>query len=131
MSNADWTDFLSYISDKEYDYITKSEKSLEDFKKNAEDELYLSTLKTDIETLQSKLKHNKQEDIEKNKTDIVSLLEDEIASRYGYQQGRIKESLTHDMEVKKAIEVLNDKITYTGILSGAINANAGEKDDSK
>ena len=35
------------------------------------------------------------------------------------------------MEVKKAIEVLNDKITYTGILSGAINANAGEKDDSK
>ncbi|MBK9415208.1 MAG: S41 family peptidase [Bacteroidetes bacterium] len=131
LSNADWTDFLSYISDKEYDYITKSEKSLEDFKKNAEDELYLSTLKTDIETLQSKLKHNKQEDIEKNKTDIVSLLEDEIASRYGYQQGRIKESLTHDMEVKKAIEVLNDKITYTGILSGAINANAGEKDDSK
>ena len=106
LSNADWTDFLSYISDKEYDYITKSEKSLEDFKKNAEDELYLSTLKTDIETLQSKLKHNKQEDIEKNKTDIVSLLEDEIASRYGYQQGRIKESLTHDMEVKKAIEVL-------------------------
>ena len=131
LSNADWTDFLTYISDKEYDYITKSEKSLEDFKKNAEDELYLSTLKTDIETLQSKLKHNKQEDIEKNKTDIVSLLEDEIASRYGYQQGRIKESLTHDMEVKKAIEVLNDKITYTGILSGAINANAGEKDDSK
>jgi len=131
LSNADWTDFLTYISDKEYDYITKSEKSLEDFKKNAEDELYLATLKTDIETLQSKLKHNKQEDIEKNKTDIVSLLEDEIASRYGYQQGRIKESLTHDMEVKKAIEVLNDKITYTGILSGAINANAGEKDDSK
>ena len=32
---------------------------------------------------------------------------------------------------KKAIEMLNDKITYTGILSGAINANAGEKDESK
>ncbi len=131
LSDADWKDFLNYISDKEYDYITKSEKSLEDFKKNAEDELYLATLKTDIETLQSKLKHNKQEDIEKNKTDIVTLLETEIASRYGYQQGRIKESLTHDMEVKKAIEMLNDKITYTGILSGAINANAGEKDESK
>jgi carboxyl-terminal processing protease len=131
LSDADWNDFLNFISDKEYDYITKSEKSLEDFKKNAEEELYLATLKTDIETLQSKLKHNKQEDIEKNKTDIVTLLETEIASRYGYQQGRIKESLTHDMEVKKAIEMLNDKITYTGILSGAINANAGEKDESK
>ncbi|MFZ7114436.1 MAG: S41 family peptidase [Bacteroidota bacterium] len=131
LSDAEWNDFLKYISDKEYDYVTKSEKSLEDFKKNAEDELYLATLKSDIETLQSKLKHNKQEDIEKNKSDIVSLLEDEIASRYGYQQGRIRESLTHDMEVKKAIELLKDKITYTGILSGAINANAGEKDDSK
>ena len=131
MSDGEWTDFQKYISDKEYDYITKSEKSLDDFKKNAEDELYFSTLKNDIENLQSKLKHNKQEDIEKNKSDIVSLIEDEIASRYGYQQGRIRESLTHDMEVKKAIEVLNDKITYTGILKGAINANAGEKNDSK
>ena len=131
LSEMEWKDFLNYISDKEYDYITKSEKSLDDFKKNTEDELYFATLRSDIETLQSKLKHNKQEDIEKNKADIVSLLEDEIASRYGYQQGRIRESLTHDMEVKKAIEVLNDKITYTGILSGAINANAGEKDDSK
>lgn len=130
-TDSDWNDFLKYISDKEYDYITKSEKSLDEFKKNSEDELYFATLKTDIETLQTKLKHNKQEDIEKNKSDIVALLEDEIASRYGYQQGRIRESLTHDKEVMKAIEIINDKATYTGILSGSINANAGEKNDNK
>ncbi len=131
ISDSDWNDFLSYIANKEYDYITKSEESLSEFKKNSEDELYYTTLKSDIETLQSKLKHNKQEDIAKNKSDIVALLEDEIASRYGYQQGRIRESLTHDKEVIKAIEILNDKVTYAGILSGAINANAGEKNDSK
>ena len=129
MTDADWIEFLKYIADKEYDYITKSEKSLEEFKKNSEDELYYETLKSDIETLQSKLNHNKQEDIDKNKTDIVALLEDEIASRYGYQQGRIRESLTHDKEIMKAIDILNDKATYTGILSGAINASAGEKNE--
>ena len=129
LTDADWIEFLKYIADKEYDYITKSEKSLEEFKKNSEDELYFETLKSDIETLQSKLNHNKQEDIDKNKTDIVALLEDEIASRYGYQQGRIRESLTHDKEIMKAIDILNDKATYTGILSGAINANAGEKNE--
>lgn len=131
LSEADWDDFQKYISDKEYDYITNSEKSLDDFKKNTEEELYFSTLKADIEALQSKLKHNKQEDIDKNKNDIVALLEDEIASRYGYQQGRIRESLTHDKEVMKAVEILNDKTTYKGILSGAINANAGEKNGNK
>ncbi|MBP9790421.1 MAG: S41 family peptidase [Bacteroidia bacterium] len=129
LTDADWIEFLKYIADKEYDYITKSEKSLEEFKKNSEDELYYETLKSDIETLQSKLNHNKQEDIDKNKTDIVALLEDEIASRYGYQQGRIRESLTHDKEIMKAIDILNDKATYTGILSGAINASAGEKNE--
>lgn len=131
LSEADWSSFLNFISDKEYDYITKSEKSLDEFKKNSEDELYFADLKNEIEKLQSKLKHNKNEDIEKNKSDIVAQIEVEIASRYGYQQGRIRESLSHDLEIKKAIEILISKNTYAGILSGAINANAAEKNESK
>ena len=131
LSEADWSSFLNFISDKEYDYITKSEKSLDEFKKNSEDELYFTDLKNEIEKLQSKLKHNKNEDIEKNKSDIVAQIEVEIASRYGYQQGRIRESLSHDLEIKKAIEILISKNTYAGILSGAINANAAEKNESK
>ena len=131
LSEADWNDFVAFIGDKEYDYVTKSEKSLDEFKKNAEDELYFTELKNDIENLKLKLKHDKQTDIQKNRADITSLLEDEIVSRYGYLQGRIKESLTHDLDVKKAIEVLNDQPTYTSVLKGTFNASVGSASEGK
>ena len=131
LSEADWNDFVAFIGDKEYDYVTKSEKSLDEFKKNAEDELYFTELKNDIENLKLKLKHDKQTDIQKNRADITSLLEDEIVSRYGYLKGRIKESLTHDLDVKKAIEVLNDQPTYTSVLKGTFNASVGSASEGK
>ena len=37
-------------------------------------------------------------------------------SRYYYQKGRIKSGLNFDIEVKKAIEILQDKETYARIL---------------
>ncbi len=131
LSEADWNNFVAFIGDKEYDYVTKSEKSLDEFKKNAEDELYFTELKNDIENLKLKLKHDKQTDIQKNRADITSLLEDEIVSRYGYLKGRIKESLTHDLDVKKAIEVLNDQPTYTSVLKGTFNASVGSASEGK
>lgn len=131
ISDNEWNDFVGFIISKDYDYVTKSEKALDEFKKQTEEEAYYSELKNDIDGLKEKLKHDKSADIQKNKKEITDLLEDEIVSRYSYQQGRIKESLTHDAEVKKAMEILYDQNLYSGILKGTINANAGTKGDSK
>ncbi len=124
LAEKDFTDFQSFISKKDYDYSTKSEKSLDELKKNAEEEKYLAALQSDIDALKSKLAHDKQADVMKNKSEIINLLEDEIASRYYFQKGRVKESLTHDSELDKAIELLNDSGNYYGILSGAIKADS-------
>jgi carboxyl-terminal processing protease len=129
LSDADFNDFKSFISTKDYDYATKSEKSLDELKKNAEEEKYYQELKSGIDSLKSRLSHNKQEDVIKNKEEIVYLLEDEIASRFFYQAGRIRESLAHDKELDKALEVLSDSKYYSGILDGSIKtdaANSGE-----
>ncbi len=45
------------------------------------------------------------------------MLENEIVSRYYYQDGRIKIDLKHNDEIKKAIEVLTDSVKYTSILA--------------
>ena len=120
----DFSEFQNFISGKEYDYTTKSEKSLDDLKKNAEEENYLAALQKDIDALKSKLAHDKLADVNKNKSEIIHLLEDEIASRYFFQKGRIRESLTHDTDLDKAIEVLNDSGYYSGILNGAVKADS-------
>lgn len=127
LSNEDFNDFQAFISTREYDYTTKSEKSLDDLRKNAESEKYLANLQRELDSLKIKLAHNKQDDIIKNRDEIVNLIEDEIAARYFYQSGRIRKSLTHDKEVEKAVEILNDPGNYYGILSGAIKAQVEEE----
>ena len=124
LTEADFRDFQDFLSRKQYDYSTKSEKSLEEFAKNAEEEKYYSVLKNDIEQLKEKLTHDKQEDVLRNRKEIIELLEEEIASRYFYQVGRIRKSLAHDPELEKAIEVLKDKSLYKGILNGEIKIDA-------
>lgn len=131
LTDSDFMDFQKFISNKDYDYITKSEKSLDELKKNAEEENYYVELKNGIDSLRSRLNHDKQEDVIKNKIEIISLLEEEIASRYFFQSGRIQESLSHDEELNKAIDVLNDSGLYSGILNGVIKADAGSGGEIK
>jgi carboxyl-terminal processing protease len=124
ISDQDWTDFLSFIADKEYDYTTKSEKSLDELKKNSEDEKYFEGLKTEYDALKNKLSHNKREDVTKNREEICEILQQEIASRYYYQVGKIEASFSCDQEIKKAIEVLANATLYSSILDGTYKASA-------
>ncbi len=128
ISDADFAEFQSYLSTKDYDYTTKSEKSLEDLKKNSEEENYYSALKSTLDSLKSRLAHNKQEDVAKNKKEIISLLEEEIAARYFFQAGRIRQSLLNDPELEKAIDVLVDQGYYSSILGIKNKADAGNVD---
>ncbi len=122
ISDAAFEDFKLFISTKDYDFITKSEKSLEDLRKNAEEEKYYADLKSELDSLQLKLAHNKLDDVMKNKEEIIFILEEEIATRYFFQTGRIRKSLLHDIELDKAIDVLNDTVFYSGILNGSVKA---------
>lgn len=120
LTQKDFEDFKIFLTGKDYDYTTKSEKSLDELKKNAEEENYLAALKNDIEGLKSKIAHNKLDDVEKNKEEIISVLEEEVAARYYLQAGRIRQSLQQDKEFDKAVEILNDSIYYYGLLNGSI-----------
>jgi carboxyl-terminal processing protease len=127
LTDSDFLDFQTFISTRDYDYTSKSEKSLDELTKNAEDEKY-TELKGSLDELKTRLAHNKQEDVVKNKTEILSLLEEEIASRYFYQAGRIRKAISHDPELGKAISVINDSNYYTGILSGMVKTDQASGD---
>jgi carboxyl-terminal processing protease len=123
LSEEDWNSFMTFISDKDYDYTTKSEKALDNLKKDSEDEKYFEGLKNEYDALKNKLSHNKKEDVTRNKDEICDIIQQEIASRYYYQLGKIEASFSHDREIKKAIDVLNNPILYTSILNGSYKAN--------
>ncbi len=117
LSDKDFEDFVTFISDKKYDYKTKSEKLLKNLKKSTEDENYYEAVKVDLADLEKKIQHDKENDIQKHKEEIKNLMELEIISRYYYSKGKIQASLDRDEEVLKAIEVLGDAKQYEDILT--------------
>lgn len=116
-SDKDFAMFKIYLSDKDYLYKTETEKELERLKKKAEEEGYFTALSEEYDVLNMKLQQNKSDDLEKNKAEIKEILTTEIMSRYYYQKGRTKGGLNFDVEVKKAISVLNDQQKYNEILT--------------
>ena len=104
MSDEEYTQFADYLKGKEYEYTTSSEVKLADLKKSIKDDSYSEGVQ-------------KSKDLLKNKPEIKRLLEQEIASRYTYEKGRIANSLKDDPEVKKAIEILSDGAKYKSMLT--------------
>jgi carboxyl-terminal processing protease len=83
---------------------------LDEFKDAAEKEKYYAAVKEDFDAMKKTMMHDKANDLVKEKAQIKSLLEEEIASRYYLNSGRIQASFKNDNELKKATEVLdNDK----------------------
>ena len=127
ISDAIFKDFVTFLADKDYDYTTKSEESLKALKENAEKERYYSDIQNEYEALRQKMQHNKKEDLIKFKDEIIEFLKEEIVSRYYFQKGRTQASLEYDHEVKKAIEVLNDKERYKSIFEGTMKPEKEKK----
>jgi carboxyl-terminal processing protease len=124
LGDEDFADFEAFLKDKDYDYVTRSEKTLEDLRKVAEEESYLAGVQREYEELKVKLSHDKQNDLRKNKAEILELLQEEIASRYYFQVGRIEAALQHDPQLNEAEHLLRDASRYRGILNGTIRAEA-------
>ena len=122
LTDAEYDDFVTYLNTKEYDYTTKTEKALDDLKKDAKDDKTLDAIGGDIDALKTKIKHNKKDDLVKFKPEIKQFLEEEIASRYYFQNGRLEASLRDDPELTQAISVLNDSDKYKKVLTTIVKA---------
>jgi len=129
LTDPEYDEFVKWLADKEYDYTTKSEKALEDLKTNAEKEKYFAAVANDYDALKKKMMHDKNSDLIKNKEEIKELLQDEIVSRYFYQNGRIEASFDYDPDIKKGMEALKDKNVYTQIFNRPAVKNIPDKSD--
>ncbi|MCO4819973.1 MAG: S41 family peptidase [Bacteroidetes bacterium] len=118
LTDADYTEFKTFIKDKDYGYVTDTENALKDLEKKADDEHYIEAIQSNIDALREVFNVNKNADLDKHKTEIVELLETEIASRYYYDRAFVETTFDDDSDVQEAITILKDKGRYVSILSG-------------
>jgi carboxyl-terminal processing protease len=116
-SDNDYNDFVAYLKDKDYNYKTQSDFALEDLKSDATNEKYYESIKTEYEALLTKMATNKKDDLMRFKVEIKQFIEQEIASRFEFQKGRIEAALKYDLDVIDAEKLLADKQKMNGILT--------------
>lgn len=116
LSDADYNQFKNIILKDTFDYSTASEEVLKKMRKTAEEEGYFDESKVEYEALFKKVTPSKQRDLDKFKSEIKELIENEIVSRYYYQKGRAEHAFRDDNFVDKAKEILLNKATYNTIL---------------
>ena len=115
-----YEEFVAFISDKDYEYETATEKDLAKLIEQADEDDY-SEFTSDLEALKDKLISYKEDDIHKYQTQISELILSELMSRYYYQEGRVKAALEDDIVLEQAIEVLNNSEKYDKILLGKLD----------
>lgn len=116
ITDADYASFKQYAKDHDFKYDRMSEKRLADLKKTAQFEGYYEDAKPEFEALEKKLAHNLEREMDKSEKDIRKIIAQELMKRYYFQAGAVEESLKDDMDVEKAISVLNNKDEYKKIL---------------
>lgn len=117
LSDTEYDEFIAFLKNKDITYKTDSELALEELKKQAEDEKYYDKIKSEYDALAAKILTDKKDDLTKFKDEIKQFLEEEIASRYYYQNGRIEQSIKNDKEIKLAVDLLSDGNKYKNILT--------------
>jgi len=117
LSSQDYADFKKFVLAQEnFEYTTASEEALKKMKTTAEKEGYYQDIATDYEQMLIKVTPSKERDLDKFEQEIRELLEEEIMTRYYYQEGRAKHSLQTDPVVLKGIEILQAPSQYNTIL---------------
>lgn len=117
-SDTDYADFRNYLVDRKFSYTTFTEASLGTLISNAKREKYYDLNKDLFEKLEKEIAHNLDHDLTMFRDEITSLIEEEIISRYFYEEGAISWGIKSDEQVNMALEILNNSEKYSSILSG-------------
>ena len=119
-----YNDFMEFIENQNFSFVSESEKQIEDLRNTAEEESCFEVIESQLSQLESELKKHKDNDLINNSEEIKELLKYEIVGRYYHQKGRITSTIADDEEIQRAFEILldsNGKNEYETILKGNQN----------
>ena len=120
LTDQEYEDYVAYLQDKFFDYQTETELTFLKLKDIATRERYMEDASPEFEALQAKLSHDRFKDLELFKIDVKELLEEEIASRYYYNAGRIANTMRKDTQIRAAVDMLREPIKYILVLNGQL-----------
>jgi len=116
LTDADYNDFKQFVRERDFKYDKMSSKQLAELRKMMTFEGYIdSTTQQLLDSLESRLEHNLDKDLDTFRSRIELSLVQEIVKRYYYTRGVIVVGLREEPVTTRAIEVLQSPVRYDEI----------------
>ncbi len=117
MADSEFNAFKTYLKSNNFKFETKTEKAFDKALIVAKDEELSATIDINYKALISALDNYKNKAIDENKTQLMSLLTDEIVKRYFYREGLYNYYINHNVEIQKSRELLNHPVKFVSYLN--------------
>lgn len=102
-SDEDFEDFISFAKTQEFDYRSSARTFYDQMKKELEKDGLAQTMSAELQALEKALEMDKEKFIRLKKDEIIPFIEEEIATRYWFQEAGVKIRLRYDDQLKKAL----------------------------
>jgi carboxyl-terminal processing protease len=116
-SEANYQQFLTFLQERHYEYKNETYLAIEELRKIAKDDSSLESIKEQIVAMEKILSESSKHELDKNRQEIVNLIEEEIVSRYYYQRGKLMVRLKSDPVLQETIEMVSNKNRMAEILT--------------
>jgi carboxyl-terminal processing protease len=114
--DADFENFKNYIKFNGFSFETETEKALNKAMTLNDSDLLDANVQEKYRSLLAEIKIKKITGLDQSKKEIIKQLEDEIVTRYFYNEGLFEYYLTHDEAILTATELLKNAGKYKSIL---------------
>ena len=103
-SDSDFEDFISFAKTQDFDYRSSAKTYYDQMKKELEKDGLADAMAEELKALEKALEMDKERFIRLKKDEIIPFIEEEIATRYWFQEAGVQVRLRYDEQLKKALQ---------------------------
>ena len=102
-SDKDFEDFIRFAKTQEFDYRSSAKTLYDQMKKELEKDGLAEAMSDELKALEKAREMDKERFIRLKKDEIIPFIEEELATRYWFQEAGVKVRLRYDEQLKKAL----------------------------
>lgn len=102
-NDADYADFVEYAKGQKFDYRSGAKTLFDQMKKELEKDGMAGAMQEQLDALGKCLDIEKEQFLLMKKAEIIPFIEEEIATRYYYQEAGVQMRLRYDSQLREAL----------------------------
>lgn len=114
---AAYEEFIEFMKEKEVPWESEAELRWKEFKKAAEKERWSESIDGPLAQIDNLFANTTEDNLRLYQREISDIIEEQMVSRYCFNEGGIHHTIPIDTELAKAVEILQNKPLYTEIVT--------------